>query len=124
LRTGTSGARRARAGHGGKKQALAAEEARLDATDPLDVVAHGLVERDEAARVHAQPLTGGERHLDDRPAAVDERLPAAFELLEDKPFPAEETGANPSREGDADLNLADRAEKRRPSGTAAPGRRP
>src|SRR6185295_12266517 len=95
-----------------EEQHLAAEQARLDAADPLDVVIDPFVEGDEAAGVDLQPLAWLELEGHDRPAAVDEELAAAGHLLEDEPLAAEEAGAEPLGERDADVDVAGGAEKR------------
>src|SRR5581483_536218 len=92
----------ARAGQRGKEQPFAAEQHRFQVARPLDVELDVLRERDDAAGVHAQPLAVVQLALDDAAAGVDEGHAVALELLQDEAFAAEEAGAEPLLEGDAD----------------------
>ena len=55
---------------------------------------------------------GLELQRDDGAAAVDEQIAGALHLLQDEAFAAEEAGAEPLRERDAQVDVADGAEER------------
>src|SRR2546425_248583 len=82
-----------RPGHGGEKQALAAEQRCLDAAHELDVVVHCLVESHDAAGVNLQHLARPEIELDEIAAGVDEDGPGTDEFFENESFASEETRA-------------------------------
>src|SRR4029450_14019282 len=76
-----------------EEEPFAAEERGLDAADHLNVVVHGRLQGDDAARVDPDELARRERALVDRPAGMNEGETVPFEPLHDEAFAAEEAPA-------------------------------
>ena len=94
----------ARACHRSEEQSFAAEDRGLDAAHELDVVLHGFVEGDDAARVHLELFARAKSELHEIAAAVDEDRSGSGEPLEDEAFTAEEPGAELLDKRDVELH--------------------
>src|SRR5581483_2831558 len=98
-------------GHVNEEEALAAEQAPLDAALELHVVAHGRLDHDQAAGVDDEPLPLGEVEVEEVAAAVQPDRALAPEALEAEALAAAHPAhAELLRERALDLDLADVSE--------------
>ena len=101
-----------RSGQGREEETLATEESVLNAPHQLNVVVHARLDRDEAAGIEFQCLTGRQGAFHQSAAGMDERYAIAGQSLHDEPFTAEQADADFLLKGDTDLHAARGAEER------------
>jgi len=97
-------------GESREKQTLAAEKHGLQISGLLDGVVNALGKRNETAGVDAQGFAV-QFTLDDGPSGVEEGIPVSFQLLQNKTFPAKESGPQALVEGDRHLRAFCRTEE-------------
>src|SRR5205814_1019764 len=93
---------------------FSAEKRVAESADELNIVRDRLGKRDDAAGVDAELLAGREIELQHVAAGMQEEQTLSADLLQDESFAAEKSGAETLGEGDRQIDVADRAEKRVP----------
>src|ERR1700722_9331557 len=77
----------------GEEESFPTEHPVADTLDKFYIEVYGRLERDDAAGVYLEDLTGLQFFFNDIAAGMHEGESIAVEFFHDEPFPAEDTGA-------------------------------